>query len=137
MWVIVIFALVLGVLTFTGNDKANFNCEGSIDNENSSLYLRLVLFTWWNPISLFRGDFLDGRAGNAFVTVNEGKLKSKNQGRVRYELKEQNPYLQIRKTEYVTYGTLAYLDQKQQLTGLLEGYDIEMRCFVAHSLYWF
>ena len=44
MHLLLIATLVLVVATFTGNDKANFNCEGSVNNENRSHYLRLVLF---------------------------------------------------------------------------------------------
>ena len=137
MYLLLIAALVLVGATFTGNDKANFNCEGSVNNENSSLYLRLVLFTWWNPVSFFRGDFFQGRTGNAFVTVNQGEPRPWDGVRVGYKLEERHPHLVIKNYENATYGTMLFLDTRQQLTGILEGHDADMRCFVAHSLYWF
>jgi len=130
--------VVLVVLVFLATssiNKANLSCEGLFDGEEESINISLLLYSWWHPTSFLRGDFLDGRWGTASVHMY-GKLNEKKSTilgtEYKYRLLDRGyGTLEFHHREDATYGTLAWLDERQRLDGRFEGLRVDMKCAAA------
>ena len=134
---LVCFIAVFLFLSFSAINKANLSCEGLIDGEQDSLHMELVLYDWWHPISFLRGDFLTGREGYAkawmYGKLNEGGTTLGTE--YEYRITDSyGRYLTFRHGEEAVWGTFATLDQRQRFDGMVEGFDIDMKCAAAITL---
>lgn len=131
--------IALFFLALTSIDKAKANCDGTLDGKTESLRIELLLWNWWHPVSFFKGDFLDGRKGYAKVYMY-GQLNEKGGllGTLYdYELHDQGYgtlWFGHKEDANATYGTVAWLDEHQKLSGMFEGFLVDMKCTAALNL---